>query len=465
MSHKKQLLQMKCLIFFTMLFGSVLLYAQEFTGTWKGDLDVMGSKLPLVLHIEKTDSGYISTMDSPAQGAMGLKVATTEVSGENLNFKMPDLGLSYAGKLKENTIQGTFTQYGTELPLTLSRSTKSESVLVRPQEPHPPYDYLVEEVKIKNEKEGNLLAGSLVLPKNFKPSQPMVVMITGSGPQNRDEELFGHKPFLVLADALAKKGIASLRMDDRGMGSSEKGKDDPTTADFATDIDAAVRYLSAKGYTNIGLIGHSEGGMIAPMVADDNKNVKFLVLLAAPGVPIDELMIQQNHDLLKLNGASETFLKNLDQENKKIYDFIIHYKGSQLSQDLQPLVKQLLQSQQVPEAQLENATEKTVETLSNPWFLYFIKFNPEKYLSKIKIPVLALNGSLDFQVSAKENLVAIKSSLTKAGNKNFETVEIPHLNHLFQTATTGNISEYAQIEETFSPKALALITNWILQLK
>lgn len=442
-------------------------FSQEITGTWYGTLEVQTQKIPVVFHIEKVSEGFKSTMDSPMQGAMGFAVKTTQFQNQELTLEAPNLGITYKGKLVDKEVQGTFMQGGMTLPLTLGRES-SIPELKRPQTPKAPFSYNSNDITFKNDVEGNLLAGTISTPKDFNKKSPILVMITGSGAQNRDEEIFEHKPFLVIADDLAKKGIATLRIDDRGVQGSEKGKSGATSADFATDINSAVNYLVQNGYKNIGLIGHSEGGMIAPMVANMNKNVKFLVLLAAPGIPTRELLVLQTNEIGRVSGATESELKSNDEFNTKLYNFVNDYKGNDLKTDVYTmLVDQLkkLPADQISPEQIAETAQNEANQVSNPWFQYFIKFNPDDYLSKVKIPVLALNGSLDLQVSAVENLNGIKKSLTKAGNKHFEIVKIDGLNHLFQTTETGNPAEYAKIEETFSPKALEKISSWVLKLK
>ena len=442
-------------------------FSQEITGTWYGTLEVQTQKIPVVFHIEKVSEGFKSTMDSPMQGAMGFAVKTTQFQNQELTLEAPNLGITYKGKLVDKEVQGTFMQGGMTLPLTLGRES-SIPELKRPQTPKAPFSYNSNDITFKNDVEGNLLAGTISTPKDFNKKSPILVMITGSGAQNRDEEIFEHKPFLVIADDLAKKGIATLRIDDRGVQGSDKGKSGATSADFATDINSAVNYLVQNGYKNIGLIGHSEGGMIAPMVANMNKNVKFLVLLAAPGIPTRELLVLQTNEIGRVSGATESELKSNDEFNTKLYNFVNDYKGNDLKTDVYTmLVDQLkkLPADQISPEQIAETAQNEANQVSNPWFQYFIKFNPDDYLSKVKIPVLALNGSLDLQVSAVENLNGIKKSLTKAGNKHFEIVKIDGLNHLFQTTETGNPAEYAKIEETFSPKALEKISSWVLKLK
>ena len=427
---------------------------------------MQGAKLPLIFNIHKDGNGYKSDFDSPMQGAKAIPIQKIDFQNNEITFDASNLGIKYKGKLNGDKIEGNFSQNGMNLPLNLERKTNAEPLLNRPQTPKPPFNYNTEEVSFNNETEGNKLAGTLATPKTFSKNSPILVMITGSGAQNRDEELFGHKPFAVIADDFAKKGIATLRIDDRGIGGSEKGKTGSTSVDFAGDINAAVNFLVKKGYKNIGLIGHSEGGMIAPMVSLKNKNVKFLVLMAGPGVPTTDLLQKQSYDLAKAAGATDDVLKTNELINKKIYNYIISYKGKDLKSAVKAFLiedlKKLSKDQITPE-QIEQTAEVQAKQVSNPWFQYFIKFNPDSYLSKVKVPVLAINGGLDLQVSAKENLAGIKKSLTKAGNKNFETLEFPGMNHLFQNAKTGSVSEYGQIEETISPKVLDKMSEWILK--
>ncbi len=361
----------------------------------------------------------------------------------------------------ENGYQNIMVAFNGDSKIVGFFNAPNETTAARPQNPKAPFPYNDEEVTFSNSAEGNRLAGTLTVPENFVKKSPAVILISGSGAQNRDSELMGHKPFLVIADHLARNGIASLRIDDRGTGNSEKGKEGATSEDFAGDISSAVQFLKHKGFSNIGLIGHSEGGMIAPMVATKNNDVKFLVLLAAPGVSGKQLLLKQADDIGKVSGLSEQMLKNNAELNSKIYSFVSDYKGNNLKKDVEELIKKNLKD--IPADQVEAVAAQQSEIVALPWFTYFLKSNPAEYLSKIKIPVLALNGSKDLQVNAKENLAAIEKNLQSAGNKNFETREIPDLNHLFQHAETGNPAEYEKIEETFAPVVLQKITSWILK--
>ncbi len=452
---------MKTKLLMVLILLAQIFYAQEIIGNWKGELDIQGMKLPLILHISKDGENLKSTLDSPKQGAKDIAVDKTSFINNELNLEVKALSVSYKGTLKNEKIEGIFQQGSMSLPLIFEPFFGEEKVSFnRPQTPKPPFDYQTEEVTFVNPIDKNTLAGTISIPKNFKKSNKILVMITGSGRQNRDEELFGHKPFAVIADDFAKKGIATLRIDDRGIGASSKGKDDDTSANFATDISSAVDFLAEKGYQNIGLIGHSEGGMIAPMVSKTNKKVKFLVLMAGPGTKIDELLIQQNYLGGKLSGMPERDLAEANVANIKIYDFIKNYTGKNYQEDLKKFLMENFKGKMSDEEMTQ-----TINQTKKNWFRYFIKFNPNEYLSLVKIPILAVNGSKDFQVPAKENLAAIKKSLTKAGNKNFETIEFEGLNHLFQECKTGAFSEYVDIEQTISPKVLDKMSSWILKRK
>ncbi|WP_294316225.1 alpha/beta fold hydrolase [uncultured Chryseobacterium sp.] len=442
-----------------LLFASFF-QAQNIEGSWKGELEFQGIKLPLILNIKKNGSVYSSTMDSPKQGAKDIPVDKTDFISNELSFEQKMLGATYKGKLTNGKIEGIFSQNGMQLPLTFTPNTGNGSAVNRPQTPKPPFTYHTEDITFQNPVDKNTLAGTIAQPENFDKNKPILILITGSGTQNRDEELFEHKPFAVIADDFAKKGIATLRLDDRGIGGSSKGSENDTTYNFATDINTAVDYLVSKGYKNIGLLGHSEGGMIAPMVATMNSKVTFLILMAGPGTPIDQLLIQQNERAGKLAGQSDLQIIQNEKINSEIYRFIKNYSGNNYDKDLKDFLTKNFAGQLG-----ENAIQNIQKQTSSPWFRYFIKFNPDMYLSKIKIPVLAVNGSLDFQVPPKENLEAIGQSLKKAGNPSFKTEELPGLNHLFQEAKTGAFTEYADIEQTISPTALNRMTGWILKLK
>lgn len=332
-----------------------------------------------------------------------------------------------------------------------------EAKQTRPQTPQPPFNYKTEDFTLVNPKDKNTLAGTLTLPKNATSTTPVAILITGSGQQNRNEEIFGHHPFWVIADDFAKKGIGTLRMDDRGIGSSTAGQKNDTSYNYATDIQAAVQYLRHKGYKNIGLIGHSEGGLIAAIVGEHDPKLKFIISLAGPGTSIDELMLKQNEKILKGHMTAEQLHNELDTK-KKLFSFIKNYKGTNLAEDFQSYLNKNFPT-------MSSVEKEAFNSITQAWWVYFLKFEPEKYWSKIKTPVLALNGELDLQVDAESNLKAIETALKKGKNKNYKITKLPQLNHLFQTAKTGAPSEYDQIEESFSPEVLKIMSEWILSLK
>lgn len=462
---------MKKLLLTALLCLTAAVNAQDITGDWFGLLSIPGTKLHINLHIKKADKGYTATMDSPDQGANGLPVTTITIENNTVNFAIPAGGISYKGTLEGKSIKGTFTQSGYNIPLDFGRETPKAEAVKRPQEPVKPYPYYEEEVTIKNDKAGLTLAGTLTLPKQGGSNYPAVILITGSGAQNRDEELLDHKPFLVLADYLTRQGIAVLRYDDRGTGKSTGKFANATTQDFATDAEAAFKYLKTRKEINpkkIGLAGHSEGGIVAPIVAVNNPDVDFIVLLAGTAIPGDELMVLQNYMIGKANGMPETELTKLSAINRNIYNLIkeeenIAVLKTRLQAAFNKDLKPILIANGIPEHQVSNYIEMQVSDITSPWYVNFIRYNPAPTLEKVKCPVLAINGSKDVQVSAKANLDAIKRIAEKSGNKKITTVELDGLNHLFQTSTTGAPTEYGEIEETFAPIALKTVGDWIAQ--
>lgn len=344
-----------------------------------------------------------------------------------------------------------------------------KSSMKRPQEPKGPYSYLNEEVKFQNTKANITLAGTLTLPSKAG-KYPAVILITGSGAQNRDEEVLGHKPFLVIADHLTKNGIAVLRFDDRGVGQSSGNFKTATSLDFSTDVESAVAYLQTRkeiDKSRIGLIGHSEGGLVAPLVASGSENIRFIVLLAAPAIDLGKLLLKQDELIARSLGISEPEIQKIKNTNAIAYSLIA--KSSDLKvlrNDLVKLAeKEILKipSQLLPPKMTKEEFIATqIDNLSSPWFQYVMKYNPGKTLEKVRCPVLALNGEKDLQVTPKENLAAITRALKDGGNSNITTKEFPNLNHFFQECETGSPLEYAKIEQTFSPKVLTEISVWIL---
>jgi len=444
-------------------------YGQDITGEWNGMLEAM--KLRIVVHIEKTASGYNATLDSPDQGANGIPVTETSFENEVLNLKMTNLNATFEGNYADGMFSGTFIQNGFKIPLILQREAIKKEVLNRPQEPKKPYPYRSEEITFDNTGANTTLAGTLTLPSN-EGKYPVAILISGSGPQDRNEELVGHKPFLVLSDHLTKKGIAVLRFDDRGVGKSTGDFSTATSADFATDVASAISYLKTRkdiDNTNIGLVGHSEGGVIAPMVASESKDVAFIVLLAGTGIPGDELLLLQQNLIGDAMGMSEKQLAHSAKISTEAFKMIANATDvEKLKVDLKKRMTAAINA--VPDDELpmgvtkeEASINAQISQLTSPWMIYFMKHNPATVLEKVKCPILAVNGAKDLQVPPKENLEPIKAAAIKGGNRNVTTVEFPNLNHLFQECQTGAPGEYGIIEQTFAPLALETVSNWILE--
>lgn len=463
---------MKKAVFCIVLFMTTLwIKAQDISGQWNGILSVGATQLRIVFNVTQTGTTYTSTMDSPDQKAFGIPVATTVFENKLLKLELPNLGIRYEGKWDETMgISGTFVQSGMSFPLKLTREVPEKQVSVRPQDPVKPYPYYSEDVVFKNNKDDIQLAGTLTLPEQTG-AFPVVVLITGSGPQNRDEELMGHKPFLVWSDYLTRNGIAVLRFDDRGTAASTGNFKTATTPDFATDVEAAVQFLKTRkeiDKTKIGLMGHSEGGIIAPMVAAGNNDIRFIVLLAGTGLPGSDILLMQQELIGRAGGVSETELQHSKALNKQAFDIVIKSTNLEaLKTELTTFLQKAYQQDsalKIPEGTSEaDFIGKQVAQLTSPWMVYFIKHDPALTLQKVTCPVLAIGGSKDLQVPAGANLAAISNALAKAGNKMVTTKEFPGLNHLFQECTTGSPAEYAGIEQTVSPEVLDFVTKWILK--
>lgn len=442
--------------------GFISCKAQDISGDWNGVLDAMGAKLPIVFHVKNEEGALTATMDSPDQHAFGIPTSKITFNDPYFHLEAANGAIVYDGKLMNNdSIKGEFKQSGMRFPLVLKRGSVKEKALNRPQEPKPPFPYKSEEVSFTNLQQDIQLAGTLTLPDSGKDF-PAVILISGSGPQDRNETILGHKPFWVIADYLTRKGIAVLRYDDRGTAKSQGDFNTATTADFATDVEAAVQFLKTRKEINpkkIGLIGHSEGGIIAPMVASRDKSIDFIVLLAGPGVDGADLLVMQNRALGKASGMSKEELAKAEKENKRIYRIVL--KGGDKAAMKDTLMAIAAQSgQRNNEAAKKNAAAQIAQ-LTTPWMRYFLKNNPADYLKKVKCPVLALDGTKDLQVPAEQNIEAIKKALKEGGNQKVTTKIFPGLNHLFQDAQTGLPQEYGNIEETFSPTALHYMADWI----
>lgn len=446
-----------------LLLFSMSANAQSITGDWQGILKVAGTELTLVFHIQNADGELSATMDSPDQNASGIPVSDITFENPNLHLEVGDGAIVYDATLTNDSLSGTFQQNGMNIPLNLHRGAAEEKTAVRPQEPQPPFPYKSEELTFPNKKAGITLAGTMTIPHEDKKF-PAVILISGSGPQDRDETLFGHKPFWVIADYLSRNGIAVLRFDDRGTAKSGGDFTTATTADFATDVAAAFSYLKSRDDIDtqkIGLIGHSEGGIIAPMVAAQNKAIDFIVLLAAPGLDGAALLTMQNEAIGKAQGMTAEQLAAAKAANETLYKIAVSDKTDAEAQQLIREKLSALMPSEMPETQRQQAVETQAQMLTSPWMRFFLSNDPAKYLQQVHCPVLALNGTKDLQVPAEANIKAIKSALSKAGNKQVTTKTLPGLNHLFQNTQTGLPTEYGTIEETFSPTALQFMGDWI----
>ncbi len=444
------------------------IFSQDISGKWVGLLKVQGIQLRLVLNISKSDSIYTATMDSPDQGANGLPVSKVNLIDSTFIFELANAKIKYIGILQADSISGTFMQGPLEVPLAFKKTTEEIKGQIRPQEPKPPFPYRTEDVKFLNRKENFYLSGTLTTPDSVG-KYPAVILISGSGPQNRDEELMGHKPFLVISDFLTRNGFVVLRFDDRGIAKSEGDFSKATSADFANDVESAFNYLCTRqevDFKHIGLMGHSEGGIIAPMVAAKNKNLAFIVLLAGTGVPGDQIMLEQQKLIGRATGMNEKDIEKTWEINENIFSIIKKYKDqnelyAKLKSYLSQAIKDFPKENNPKSMNDEEIIDKTIEQMANPWMLHFIRFDPKTALKKVKCPVLAVNGEKDLQVSPEQNLGTIKQILNRAGNKKVTIREFEGLNHLFQHCTTGSPFEYSNIEETFSEEVLKYIDNWI----
>jgi len=438
---------------------------QGLDADWDGMLDAGGTKLRLVLHVHTAPAGgTVATLDSVDQKVEGLAVTGLSRTDDKMGFQIPIVGGRYDGTIAADgqSIKGWWVQ-GASLPLTFNRRAPGAAAPVaaeapkRPQMPQPPFPYRIEDVSFADA--GAKLAGTLMLP----PGRPVatVVLVAGSGPQTRDEEVSGHKIFLVLSDYLARHRIAVLRYDKRGIGASTGDYLHATSMDFATDTEAAVAYLRSRpdiDPRHIGLIGHSEGGLVAPIVAGKDPRVAFVVLMAGPGENGLKLLLEQGDLILKADGASDQTIATSHGIRQALFE-AIRDEPDQQKRDAK--LRAIIEATPAAKNMTPAAIDGQIRAISTDWFRNFFSYDPVPALSKIRVPVLAIGGSLDLQVPAAENLAAIRTAL--ADNKHVTIAELPGLNHLFQPAKTGSPSEYGNIELTMAPAALEMITDWVVK--
>jgi len=468
---------------FAVIVGSNV-YAQDITGSWIGSIPVNGTQLHLIFHIKKaSDTSYSSTFDSPDQKAFGIPCSATYIKKDSLLIGIAAIGGGYNGVWNgKDSIAGTYHQGGGKIAMNLKRTSDAEKVVaakdpVRPQTPKPPYGYYTQDVEYDNADKSLHYGATFTRPEG-SGKYPTAIIISGSGTQDRDGSMLGHKPYWVLADYLAKNGVAVLRVDDRGAGKSSIGDDinGKTTLDFSYDIEASLNYLETRADVDkkhIGLIGHSEGGIIAPMVAARRKDVSFIVMWGAPEIGGAQTMAEQfAHYKLKPAGIDSVAIQSFTKLQDDVFAL---FKSAESKDALDQAIKPVYdnwkkeQSQKILDALYVNGNSIVGADIFNifnsyydmPWMRFFIAYDPAHDLSKVTCKVLAINGSKDTQVNAVENLAKIKEVLTKSGNKQFEVKSLDGLNHLLQTAVTGDLTEYEKIDETISPVALNIICTWI----
>jgi pimeloyl-ACP methyl ester carboxylesterase len=439
--------------------------------TWQGTMKAAGRSFEFQFRILETkDKKRQVELDSFSESIGGLHV-DSKFTDDGVTFEIPLTKATFEAKYNEDKTQlkGHWLQSGQKIPLTIKKvplaNTRSVKPPKRPQNPKKPLSYNSEDVEFENTDAKITLSGTLTTPREKGP-HAAVVLITGSGPQDRDESLLEHKPFLVLADHLTKAGIAVLRYDERGMGESTGSFSGATSEDLSRDVEAAINYLTTRpeiDASQIGLVGHSEGGYVAPMIAARRDDIGFIVMLAGPGVPGDQIVLNQSEKIGRASGASDSELA-LNRRLQEVLFKAIRSAGDKdieatLSKSIEAFVATL--SDEEKEQDVVEQSKASISQMTSPWFLFFLTYDPRPALKTVKCPGLVLNGENDLQVDPQLNLPEIRKALKSGGNQDFEIHELPELNHLFQTSQTGSPSEYRQIEETFSPVALNIISKWI----
>ena len=449
----------------------------DFAGNWMGTLDVGAAQLRLRFVVTEDEGALSVAVFSLDQGNAEIPNVSIAASGATITVSMPAAGASYEGTFsaEDGKITGTFTQAGADFPLVLERVSEEETDVSRPQDPIEPYPYLAEDVTYPNPDGGHTMAGTFTRPADGGPF-PAVILISGSGPQDRNEALMGHRPFLVLADHLTRRGIAVLRYDDRGVGQSTGAFATATTPDFASDALAAVAYLKTRDDVNpaaIGLAGHSEGGVVAPIAAAESDDVSYIVLMAGTGVNGERILYAQGALILRAGGATEDAIASNRARQERIFEvFKSEPDPERAGQAIESIIRASLETATDAELALAGITDSAsaetviaaqVQQLNTPWFRYFLTYEPAEMIEQVTVPVLAINGEKDLQVPHEENLREIEAALQRGGNTRYEIRAFPDLNHLFQHSETGAPSEYQAIEETWSVEVMEVIADWILK--
>jgi len=441
-------------------------FSQDLPGVWHGTAKTPDDKEVLFVFLfEKNENSLTTTMAVPTFNVSGIKPKSTALNQGKLTIDASELGMKYEGIWNQSLhqIEGTYTEGGVRLNLNLKKGNPKIAKVNRPQEPVKPYPYHEEQVVFDNTEAGIKLSGTFTKPKK-NGKYPVVILISGSGRHDRDGSMMTHKPFLVLSDYLTRNNIAVLRYDDRGFGQSTGDFSQATTADFAQDALSAVKYLKSRNdIDQIGFIGHSEGGIIAPLAANQSEDVNFIVTLAATGIPGREVAVQQSKALRPFPVQDEvSFERNVRKSIDIVTsDMEISEKRNTLYTHNTAYLTPILKSLGATDQNIEAFIKKETETVLKPWNHYFFNYDPSDEFEKLKIPVLSLNGNKDIQVDADINQNAIKKALLKGNNENHQVVSLDGLNHLFQKCKTGSIDEYKDIEQTMSPQAMEEISNWI----
>lgn len=445
------------------------------TGFWSACIDLGPVQVPISISLSQNPQGNLTGHFYCTDQGL-TDVILEELSFENglLSFEVKTLHANFRGTLNGAELSGRFTQSKIPFPVIFKRTTGVPAPLNRPQEPMAPFPYQVEEVSYESKEANAILSGTLTLPDSTGPF-PAVLLIAGSGPNDRNETLFGHKPFLVLADHLTRCGIAVLRSDKRGVGKSTGDYEMATTQDFAEDVLAGVRFLKSRpeiNSTHIGLVGHSEGGLVAPIVAAKSSEVAFIVLIGGPGVTGEEILYEQAALIERSMGMSEELIARESKLSREMFAIVTkEHEPLTAEAQLKDLIAAYLTN--LPEILKNEVTEKfneqeysfhtqaAIDQINTPWFRYFLTYDPATSIKKVKVPVLAIIGELDLQVAPHQNLPPIARALEEGGNTDFTLLELPKHNHMLQVCKTGSLAEYAEIEETMSPIALKIMSDWI----
>jgi hypothetical protein len=447
---------------------------KNISGIWEGKLNA-GITIRIVFHLNKgADGVYTGTMDSPDQGARGLQLGTIGLLKDSVIIEVPIAKGYFRGlQVSDSLLNGVWLQGPAKFPLQL-KHVLAVSVANRPQTPKPPFSYVVEDLVYNNADNSMQYGASFTYPASGGPF-PTAILITGSGQQDRDETILEHKPFAIIADYLTKNGYAVLRVDDRGIGKSSAGNlATATSLDFASDVENGLRYLKTRKQvdtTKIGLIGHSEGGLIASIVASRNRNINFVIMLAGPGIKGAELLTLQMSAILKSSGIAGDVIKAYEPLYRQMMDDCITQKDTAIAFSNANKAFQDWKARQ-PASTLnvlgfsgDETNLKIIRSLvgsfSSEWMKYFLLTDPQPFIEKFHCSVLAMNGSRDVQVLPLANLAGIKVALEKSKSRKFETIQLEGLNHLFQHCKSCSPAEYGLLEESFAPEALEAMGKWL----